>query len=395
MTTPNSPLDPPQVKDRSRFPPGILPRNTQAWVIGLIALVMVLVIALTGERSPKKGSESSPATPSATPADQNRIEELRRRIEEQARRLAEERARVALTKQMAGLDATTDAPMPGPGWSTGRPPAGVGHYGSAREFTPVPPPEKTWAEQDLEKRRYQSLYASNMAVSHREEFERAGNRPAQSDATPPADKSKETRAEPGPAAKTYRISEGTVIESTLVNRLDGEFSGPVICLVTTDVYSRDRQHVLIPSGTRVLGAVKKVDATGQRRLAIAFHRMILPNQRSVSLINSQGLNQLGETGLRDRVNNHYLQIFGVSLAIGAIAGFSQANTRYGLDASAADVYRQSAGASVAQSSLHILDRFLNALPTHTILEGHRIKVYLTGDLDLPAYNDEHNPQEAP
>jgi type IV secretion system protein VirB10 len=33
----------------------------------------------------------------------------------------------------------------------------------------------------------------------------------------------------------------------------------------------------------------------------------------------------------------------------------------------------------------VLDRFLNLLPTVTIREGHRIKVYLTHDLDLPAY----------
>jgi type IV secretion system protein VirB10 len=35
-----------------------------------------------------------------------------------------------------------------------------------------------------------------------------------------------------------------------------------------------------------------------------------------------------------------------------------------------------------------LDRFLNILPTVTIREGHRIKVYLSNDLVLPAYRDE-------
>ena len=58
-----------------------------------------------------------------------------------------------------------------------------------------------------------------------------------------------------------------------------------------------------------------------------FHRLIMPDGYSVSLDKFQGLNQIGETGLRDQVNHHYLQVFGVSLAIGAIAGFSQANTQ--------------------------------------------------------------------
>jgi type IV secretion system protein VirB10 len=38
--------------------------------------------------------------------------------------------------------------------------------------------------------------------------------------------------------------------------------------------------------------------------------------------------------------------------------------------------------------MHILDRFLNVLPTFTIREGHRIKVYLSQDLELPEYSDE-------
>jgi type IV secretion system protein VirB10 len=33
----------------------------------------------------------------------------------------------------------------------------------------------------------------------------------------------------------------------------------------------------------------------------------------------------------------------------------------------------------------VLDRYLNVLPTITIREGYRIKVYLTNDLELPVY----------
>jgi len=50
-----------------------------------------------------------------------------------------------------------------------------------------------------------------------------------------------------------------------------------------------------------------------------------------------------------------------------------------------DEFRQSSGASLATSTSRVLDRYLNVLPTVTIREGHRIKVYLTNDLELPAY----------
>jgi type IV secretion system protein VirB10 len=35
--------------------------------------------------------------------------------------------------------------------------------------------------------------------------------------------------------------------------------------------------------------------------------------------------------------------------------------------------------------MQILDKFLNVLPTVTIREGSRVKVYLVGDLLLPDY----------
>ena len=56
-----------------------------------------------------------------------------------------------------------------------------------------------------------------------------------------------------------------------------------------------------------------------------------------------------------------------------------------LTASGADLMRQGFAQSTAQSSAQILDRFLNILPTITVREGHRIKVYLSGDLALPDY----------
>ena len=183
------------------------------------------------------------------------------------------------------------------------------------------------------------------------------------------------------------LLEGTIIETVLTNRLDSSFSGPVNCMVTTDVYAHDHQTLLIPRGTRILGEVRKLETLGEQRLAVIFHRLIMPDGSSVSLDQFKGLDQIGQTGLLDQVNHHYLQIFGVSLAIGAIAGLSQATTRYGLDESGAQAYEQGVAGSLSQSSLHILDRYLNVLPTFTVREGHRIKVYLSQDLLLPSYGE--------
>jgi type IV secretion system protein VirB10 len=177
-----------------------------------------------------------------------------------------------------------------------------------------------------------------------------------------------------------------VLETVLTNRLAGSFSGPLNCMLTTDVYSHDRQHLLIPQGSRIMGEVKPVNSLGQQRLAVMFHRVIMPDGYSASLDQFHGLSQIGETGLRDQVNHHYLQIFGVSTAIGAIAGLAQANTQYGLTISSAEAYRQGFTTSLSESALRILDRFLNILPTFSIREGNRVKIALASDLQLPAYD---------
>lgn len=134
---------------------------------------------------------------------------------------------------------------------------------------------------------------------------------------------------PGPR---LRLLEGTVIEAVLLNRLDGTFAGPVTCLVTTPVYSHDRQSVLIPAGARALGAASPVQAWGDARLAVSFHRLVMPDGHTYSLDLFKGLDQIGETGLKNEVNRHYWQVFGASLAIGALSGLAQYNTRaFGAD----------------------------------------------------------------
>jgi type IV secretory pathway VirB10-like protein len=189
--------------------------------------------------------------------------------------------------------------------------------------------------------------------------------------------------------KNYVLFEGTVIETVLMNRLDGSFAGPVNCLVTHDVYSHDRQHVLIPAGSKVLGDADKVNTFGQQRLAVAFHRLIMSDGYSVSLDQFKGLDQVGATALRDKVNNHYLKIFGASLAVGILGGIAQAGTGDVLTASAWDRAQAGFGSSTALAGMQILDRFLNILPTIAIREGMRVKVYLSNDLLLPDYAQHH------
>jgi type IV secretory pathway VirB10-like protein len=421
------------LENKTSKPAGLLPRNTQQFVILGVAVVMVLIMWLTGgtKRTTTKSSGDAEAA-TVRPPNPATVEDFKQTIqkEQAATRQPISPADLALLRSM-GLAG--DVP---PGSGTVPEPGGVARIARAQQA-----PSDSIKE-DKKKREYLSLFAPNLAFTHRkgqegDELPTAQARPAHSldqqnaQAAPSPSSALETQLDqaqfaaagheapqsfasraaipaehetrhlsevepPNPDAsspgafnssvgKRYVVFEGSIIETLLINRLNGTFAGPVDCLVTNDIYSRDGQHSLVPSGTKVLGETKKVEAFGQQRLAIVFHRLIMPDGFSVNLDQFKGLNQVGETALRDKVNNHYLQIFGASLAVGILGGIAEAGTGNVLNNSGLDQARAGFGSSLAVSSEHILDRFLNILPTVTIREGSRVKIYLSDDLLLPDY----------
>ncbi len=399
----------PNVQDKRKPAPGVLPKNAQTWVVmGLTAVIMIMLWV----SGPARGAKSSqkPETAKAetvvglSPAEiASRLEQVRR----------DQQTPLTRAQRLFGQQpGRVDDPSPA-----------IANQGSA------PPAEQDPIKQDLRRREYMARFASNVSLSYRSP---QGGDPTKTTADPTTQLAMDLSAlempSPPPTSPTnsvpqalqpsanpvgpskkrsnanfnqssgkdYVVFEGTVLETTLVTRLNGDFSGPVICMMTNSIYSHDGQRLLIPAGTKVMGQTKRVEGFGQTRLAVVFHRLIMPDGYSVDLDQFQGLNQIGETGLKDKVNHHYLQIFGASIAVGAIGGLAEVGTNttsLGLAETPADAYRQGVATSLSQSSMHILDRFLNLLPTITIREGHRVKVYLMQDLLVPDYAQHEMPSD--
>ena len=172
-----------------------------------------------------------------------------------------------------------------------------------------------------------------------------------------------------------RIHEGAFLEAVLVTQLSGEFPGPVLAMVSVPLYSADRQRVLVPRGARVVGTARAVETQDQSRLAIAFHRLLLPDGSWVDL-EFTGLNQVGESALLDQVNRRYLSTFAAAGAVGVLSGLTLAGASpYGL--------RAGVGQGLGGSATSMLDRYLNRLPEITIRAGHRLRIWLTSDVLIP------------
>lgn len=398
----------PELTDKRTGPPGLMRKSLQTWAMLGLAFLILLLIWLTGG---SKTAKPSPATQTPPKVQTGGVDGMT--TDDLARRLADFERQNANLSPSAGGNVQNPLTVP--------PVTG--------QTVPNVPPQMDPIVDDQKKRAYTSLFSSSIALSYRDSQKKTtdmnalpptpeqwaaviANLPVSAFAPPmpaslpglsaPAPEIASPTPVPAPAVskktaalsnqftgKEYPIFEGTLLEAVLVNRLDGDFSGPVECMTTNDLYSQDRLHLLIPAGTRLLGQTKQVEGFGQRRLAIAFHRLIMPDGFSVDLDRSPGLDQIGETGQKDKVNNHYFQIFGAAIAIGALSGLAEAGTQtagIGVSESSLDAYRQGVATSLSQSSMQVLDKFLNVLPTITIREGHRVKVYLTQDLAVPDYN---------
>ena len=447
------------IQNKAPKPAGLVPKNLQAFVLVGLALLMVLIMALTGHKHPKvPTTPTTPSLPEPVPVNSGRVADFAKNIEQSEQESAPQ-AEAALLQLQKQLAAQRSPVQSSPTYLNGSQAASANPNGAyppgAYVAAPPQPAEGHSSEdpikEDEKKREYLSLFANNVALSYRKDVQivpsqsslaattqpgavpdqsallqaaaemaresqviapvqpnsipgRAGTATSNPSANPSRNIETASHAENPTTAhpagianiadgKNYVLFEGTVIDALLINRLEGSFAGPVSCLVSDNIYSHDRQHLLIPAGSKVLGEASKVAAFGQTRLAVTFHRLIMPDGYSISLDQFKGLDQQGATALKDKVNNHYARIFGASLAVGILGGAAQLGTGNVFDQSAADRMREGFGVSMANSGEDILNRFLNILPTVTIREGSRIKIYFAGDVLLPDYSEHHMPTD--
>ena len=419
----------PTLRRNLELPKGVLQKNLKTFVY-LGAALLVIVAALfssSGKKTPAQQASAKGQPPQPTLQDNtdSNVQELKNQIH--AERQKERQATMAAAEigDPALASATpaqrTVAAAYGPNGVAAQcvpgQPCSQLQQGTETQLTPVQQQAQLIAAKERE-RSDNSRFASNLVYARSVEPSQqqsqmvpaqygAADRQANSSLVAPEAERKQEDTPGGykrpleanvdsATGQPYLIYEGAVLDTVLMNRLDGDAVGPVKVLVSNPLYSHDHQQVIIPEGTVVLGEAKKIGATGfgqQRRMAVVFHRLIMPDGYSVDLDQFQGLDQIGEQGLKDKVNNHYFQIFGTSIALGVVAGASEITQGGGtITTSGSQAFTNGAAGSVSQSAASILDRFIQIPPTITIREGHRVKVYFTQDLLLPAYSNHTIPQ---
>ena len=432
------PIDP-ELRHTTNEPKGVLQKNLKTFVyLGAALLVIVAAImSSAGKKTPAQqaAAKGQPPQPTLQDNTDNNVQDLKNQLQAQRQKDQQQAALAAATGGDPALASATPAQraaasaygptgaavpcIPGqgiPGQPCAQAQSGYSQQNTGQQqLTPV----QEQAQQIAAKERARaddSRFASNLAYSSPREqplsqgpsqmmpgsqrqadsslvaARAAGD---QQDASEGYKRPMEANIDSA-TGQPYLVYEGSVLDTILMNRLDGDAAGAVKVLVSNPLYSHDHQHVIIPEGTVVLGEAKKIGAAGigqQRRIAVVFHRLIMPDGYSVDLDQFHGLDQIGEEGLKDKVNNHYFEIFGASIALGLISGAGEIGQGGGaITTNGSQAFTNGTAASVSQSANTILDRFMQIPPTITIREGHRVKVYFTQDLLLPAYTNHTIPQ---
>ena len=423
---PMQPQTEPELRHTNVQPKGVLEKNLKTFVYlgAALLVIMAAIFSSSGKKTPGQqvGAKGQPPQPMIQDNTDNTVQDLKNQL--QAERLKEQQqAAVAAAAGDPALAAATPAQQAAIGSLTptgqcvpGQPCPATQPNNTQPQLTPEQQQAQQLAAKERE-RADESRFASNLVYvrgSDQSQQTQAATAVASASQQKPESSLVPSRAageQPensegykrpveanidSATGQPYLLYEGTVLDAVLMNRLDGDAAGPVKVLVSNPLYSHDRQHILIPDGTVVLGEAKKVGTAGlgqQRRMAVVFHRLIMPDGYSVDLDQFHGLDQIGEEGLKDKVNNHYLQIFGTSIALGVIAGAGEIEEGGDtISTSGSQAFVTGSSASISQSATSILDRFMQIPPTITIREGHRVKIYFTQDMLLPAYSNHTIPQ---
>ena len=429
------PQEDPQLTQRTAEPKGVIRKNLKMFVyLGAIALLLIASFFSSKKKTPGNiPAKGMPPQPFIQDNTANNIADLQNQLAaEKVRQQQDAQMAAALAGGQTSAQQQAASLYAANGQAAASPPQPYAQ-GQPGNGQPQLSPEQQQQQQLAGKERelaFSSRFASNLAYSRTQDEQKtlSGSQPSGrpqvvpvsnpyatalagedgSSLTPtraigdtPSSSASATKRQPevnvdSAVGQPYVIFEGTTLDTVLMNRLDGDAAGPVKVLVSNPYYSHDHQHVLIPDGTIVLGEAKKIGSAGfgqQRRMAVVFHRLIMPDGFSVDLDQFHGLDQIGEEGLKDKVNNHYLQIFGTSVALGVIAGAGEISSGGGaITTSGSQAFTNGAAGGVSQSATTILDRFIQIPPTITIREGHRVKVYFTQDMLLPAYTNHTIPQ---
>jgi type IV secretion system protein TrbI len=195
----------------------------------------------------------------------------------------------------------------------------------------------------------------------------------------------------------FQLRAGFVIPGVLLSGVNSEVPGTIIAQVAQDVYDNATgSDLLIPQGARLIGSYSSNVSFGQSRLFVVWQRIVFPDGRALDIGAEPGTDSAGYAGFKDRVDSHWLQIFGSAVMMSAISAgisysqdrYQQGNGNYYAPPSFSNELSQAVGQQFGQAAAKLLEKNLDVAPTLKIRPGYRFSILLIKDFVFPGpYQD--------
>ena len=186
----------------------------------------------------------------------------------------------------------------------------------------------------------------------------------------------------------YELRAGFVVPATLISGINSDLPGQIMAQVAQNVFDTPTgKHLLIPLGSRLVGAYSSEVKYGQARVLVAWQRIVFPDGKAMDIGAMPGGDSAGYAGFNDQVNNHYWRLFGSAFLMSAVtAGIAYSQNQnqpsgpyYGAP-SASSAMSEALGQQLGQVTAQMIGKNLSISPTLEIRPGYRFNVIVTKDM---------------
>ena len=183
----------------------------------------------------------------------------------------------------------------------------------------------------------------------------------------------ELRAQGNP----YEIKAGTIISGVMMSGINSNLPGLILGQVSENIYdTATGKHLLIPQGSRIVGAYDSHVIYGQTRILAVWNRIIYPDGSSLNIEGMGGTDSAGYAGFKQKVDNHYSRLIGAALFSSVFAAAGKIATENDKDKDGKETLAAEAVMEQMTSlGARIAERNLNLAPTLRILPGYRFSAY--------------------
>lgn len=189
----------------------------------------------------------------------------------------------------------------------------------------------------------------------------------------------------------FCVRAGWVIPATLISGINSDIPGQIIAQVSENIYdTATGKYLLIPQGTRLVGAYSSQVTYGQERLMVAWQRLVFPDSRVLDLGSMPGADMGGYSGFTDQVNNHWWKLLSSAFLMSGITATiavatddeDDNNNDDNNSTSVSDELRQALAMQFGNVIASVIERNLNIAPTIEIRPGYKFNVVVTKDLNF-------------